>query len=270
MNNQKDIQKTSFNDYGHKGHSTLESLSYKPSITSVNLRYDVLNKKTEKLVTALYMVTDCMETEDSLKTKLRYLGVELLSDTYRLTISSSVEKHTKIVESQNKINEILSFLEIAYNIGFISEMNTNILRKEFSKLISELENYRDKEKHFVFTLKEDMFNVENDIKDKKTLSQTMSFTNSVHNNYIGQLKTNKTLLNNQNDKQDRGEKIVKTIKDLITKTSKKDVSIKDISESFNCSEKTLQRELNELVSKGQIKKIGSKRWSRYEIQNQTI
>ena len=42
------------------------------------------------------------------------------------------------------------------------------------------------------------------------------------------------------------------------------VSIKDISAQFtDCSEKTIQRELNDLVIKGRIKKSGSKRWSRY-------
>jgi predicted HTH transcriptional regulator len=111
-----------------------------------------------------------------------------------------------------------------------------------------------------------MFNIENDIKDKKTSLQTLSYTNNVHNNYIGHLKTNRIISNGQNDKRDRGDKILKTIKDLISKSGKKDVSIKDISNSFNCSEKTLQRELNDLVSKGQIKKLGSKRWSRYELE----
>jgi DeoR/GlpR family transcriptional regulator of sugar metabolism len=48
--------------------------------------------------------------------------------------------------------------------------------------------------------------------------------------------------------------------------SKKDVSIKDISLVLtDCSEKTIQRELNSLVLKGQLKKTGAKRWSRYSI-----
>jgi DeoR/GlpR family transcriptional regulator of sugar metabolism len=59
-------------------------------------------------------------------------------------------------------------------------------------------------------------------------------------------------------KQDRTAKILALIKD------KKDLSIKDVSIAFtDCSEKTIQRELNTLVSKGHIRKVGSKRWSRY-------
>ena len=59
-------------------------------------------------------------------------------------------------------------------------------------------------------------------------------------------------------KEERSQKMVNLIK------QKGDVSIKDISYAFtDCSEKTIQRELNNLVTKGQLKKSGSKRWSRY-------
>ncbi len=61
------------------------------------------------------------------------------------------------------------------------------------------------------------------------------------------------------DKEGRVSKILGIIKD------KKEVSIKDISIAFtDYSEKTIQRELNALVAKGTIKKIGAKRWSRYQ------
>ena len=42
------------------------------------------------------------------------------------------------------------------------------------------------------------------------------------------------------------------------------VSIKDISDVVrDCSEKTIQRELAELVRQGRIKKVGERRWSQY-------
>ena len=109
-----------------------------------------------------------------------------------------------------------------------------------------------------------MFNVEREpsrilpdvsIKDKRT-EYNMSFTNPK------QVSFNRNPLQTSRDtvsKQDRTAKILSLIKD------KKDLSIKDISTAFtDCSEKTIQRELNSLVSKGQIKKTGAKRWSRYQ------
>ena len=59
------------------------------------------------------------------------------------------------------------------------------------------------------------------------------------------------------------KKILSLIKDV--DTTKSGVSIKDISSAFtDCGEKTIQRELNSLVAKGLVHKIGAKRWSRYQ------
>ena len=43
--------------------------------------------KTNKLITALYMVTDTIEKEEPIRLKLRTLGVEILSD---ITMSKTV------------------------------------------------------------------------------------------------------------------------------------------------------------------------------------
>ena len=271
MNNQKDKQNTALNSYGHEDFYADKALVHKPI-------YEFANKKTEKLITALYMVTDCMDTDDALKNKLRGLGVELLSDMYKLSTLIPVEKHNHIDISLAHIYEMLSFIEIAHTIGFISEMNGMILKREFTVLIHELESHKTKDKHFTFTLSDKMFEVEkdpsqeefsskingNNIKDKRTSFNTMSFTN------------NKSFLSNQQprihshnvaslaDRGDRTAKIISIIKD--NKSGSTGVSIKDISLAFtDISEKTIQRELNALVAKDKLKKIGSKRWSRYTI-----
>ena len=83
--------------------------------------------KTHKLITALYMVTDIIDKDEPLRNKLRTLGIEILSD---ITSMSRLNLDTPLI----KISEIMSFLDIASAINIISEMNTNILRKEFSEL----------------------------------------------------------------------------------------------------------------------------------------
>ena len=46
----------------------------------------------------------------------------------------------------------------------------------------------------------------------------------------------------------------------------KEVAIKDIVLYMgNCSEKTVQRELNDLIAENLIKKVGDRRWSRYSL-----
>jgi predicted transcriptional regulator len=59
---------------------------------------------------------------------------------------------------------------------------------------------------------------------------------------------------------DRGERI-KTVLE-----AKPEATIKDISEIItDVSEKTIQRELNSLIEKGQVMRQGERRWSRYSI-----
>lgn len=268
MNNQKDTKNTSLHSYGHTDVPSVNSLANKAL-------YDFANKKTEKLVTALYMVTDCMDTDDALKSKLRLLGVELLSDMFKLPSLSPIDKATHISNSQSRISELLSFIDIASTIGFISEMNSSILNREFKNLITELQSYQSKDTHFAFTLEDAMFEVEK----KEESFPTIPSRNDSHG-YKGQIikrtylpfstthkaqslapsvKSQTRIL----DKQDRSQKIVSVIK--ASPDSKIGVSIKDIAIAFtDCGEKTIQRELNALVDKGLIKKIGEKRWSRYQ------
>ena len=277
MNNEKDNQKTGLNSYGQVNVLDVKALGSKHV-------YEFANKKTEKLVTALYMVSDCMETDDAMKSKLRELGVDLLSDMYKLSNLTPQHKGLHISTSLARVDEILSFVEIAYTVGFISEMNTMILKKEFGVLIGELEAHQKNDKHFTFTLDEQMFslpilpdqssqlNDKNMIKDKRTTFNNMSFTNSRLGSSLGQNGTPKTHATSVSDKQERTDKILLLVKDSKSTPAgeaglpaQTGVSIKDISIAFtDCSEKTIQRELNSLVLKGQIKKTGSKRWSRYQ------
>lgn len=270
MNNQKDIKKTSLNSYGQSNVLDVKALNIKQV-------YEFANKKTEKLVTALYMVTDCMDTDDALKGKLRQLGVELLSDMYKLSTLSPLDKHVHISSSLSHIDELLSFVEIAYTIGFISEMNTAILKKEFMILIGELDSHLKKDKHFTFTLDEDMFalpenrarqdlTLSNGQNGKRTTFNNLSFMNNKASVSLNSVSKSNGHVFSADNKKERIAKIITLIKDM--PIGQDGASIRDIANAFkDCSEKTIQRELNALVLKGQIKKTGLKRWSRYEIIN---
>jgi Fic family protein len=105
------------------------------------------------------------------------------------------------------------------------------------------------------------------IKDKRTSFNTMSFINNKSPLQTSQPKRTNSSASSLADRQDRTNKIISIIKDKkALPENQTGVSIKDISLSFtDCSEKTIQRELNSLVAKGQLKKTGAKRWSRYAV-----
>ena len=116
-NNLKDVGRNISTSYG-AGHSDL-------SVT-----IDISYTKTNKLITALFMVTDIMDKDEPLRNKLRTLGSEIISDTH-LIQSGHIGHVASLVE---KISEIMSFLDIASAVNIISQMNTNILKKEFTEL----------------------------------------------------------------------------------------------------------------------------------------
>ena len=270
----KDNSKTVENSYGHSDVSQFKTIASKPI-------YEYINKKTEKIVTALYMVTDCMDYDDAIKHKLRQNGVELLSDIYKLSIPYPVDKHLQVSVSTARIYELLSLIEIGNTIGFVSDMNTNILKREFLALVKEIEVYQPKDKHDSFTINESMLEVPRTSFPETNFSHGVS--QSVFNDSLfgkGHLKDKRTselfkpssvsfripTVRKEANKEDRASKIMSLIKDKKgVRGNETGVSIKDISSGFtDCSEKTIQRDLNSLVSKGQLKKIGAKRWSRYQ------
>mgnify|MGYP001616524760 CR=1 FL=1 len=112
QHNIKDSIKDNLKDNSFPASSQLNLMSY---------------TKLNKLIMALYMVTDIINEEDPIRNKLRNLGLESMSD---------IEKKYK------KISEILSLLDICLAINLISEMNGNILKKEFFLLRESISEYK--------------------------------------------------------------------------------------------------------------------------------
>jgi hypothetical protein len=288
MNNQKDNEEILKTGNGTTGLSDISEFNFKAFS-------GFATKKTEKLVTALYMVTDCMDSGDALKGKLRSLGVDLMSEVHKLVLSRSAEKHLSASQLLTSISEIISLVTIASTIGFVSDMNARILEKEFTSLSNEISRFREhnspsgssnKEGAIMpadgFTLDDAALAVELPVYKEKTflpshfwedpskghvkdtLRPLQSFTQNRIQQRVGNIISEVASKSFFDNKEERKHKILDLIKDVSIQTGKKEVSIKDISSAFSdCSEKTIQRELNALVANGQIKKIGEKRWSRY-------
>lgn len=274
MKNQKDTQKTETNHKGHNDVSNFTALLDKPF-------YEFVNKKTEKIITALYLVSDCMDNSDPIREKLRLIGVRLMSDIYHLSVASPVDRQTEIALPLSNISEIISLLKVSFMVGFISEMNALILQDELVKLATQLRESINQDKNYLLSLDSKMFAVEpidsnkdNSRNNQLNMGSNLALNNSFYKghkldvsfmNNLSPLEddvsnSKKTQRSSPSERNNRREKILSLIK------GKKNISIKDISLSFpDCSEKTISRELNVLISKGHIKKTGAKRWSRYQI-----
>ncbi len=247
--------------------------------------------KSNKLVMALFMVTDIMDIHEPLRLKLRTLGTEIISDI-----------GLDAIKSGSKIREVLSFLDIAQTVGLVSQMNNRILRNEFLKLLGSVEEYGRGRAVWI----EDFLggNMEDEGLDESKnyselvtrrhtdLSRTrpspvnigmqkagnlMSVLKGI--NPVGSVSMSDRKNHNPNRqtpsfdvlKKHRRADIVSVLKNsevglTITDIRNKSKGQKDVlSALYSCGEKTLQRELVAMVKDGVLKREGEKRWSRYSI-----
>lgn len=238
--------------------------------------------KTQKLITALYMVTEMIEKDEPIRNKLRNIGLDILSDIYKDYQNKSV-----------RISEIMSFLGVAVSLNLVSEMNCNILMKEFSDLKLSLEEKNiDPQWLSDFMSGSKSIGHENDYKGHQDSarigvqkgSTLMNALNSVNlSNRIQNTNTSsKTvsslkIVNKKEDfdliKKERRFNIISAIKNNNGSANIKDIKTfidKRTGDDSICSEKTIQRELVSMIKDDVLDKEGEKRWSRYSVKHPNI
>ena len=271
----KNLRDTSKDFIKDPERKSLTSYGTGTSITSAILAYTKINK----LITALYMVTDTMDKDEPIRLKLRTLGIEILSD---ITAMSNMSKAGFDIK---KIDQILSFLSITFDVGMISEMNCSIIRKEFVELKQSIQEFAT-QNHLWF----EEFVSESPLLNKEGVGggnskfTTSSFGHSSstrrrefskgQGTRIGVQKggTLMRALDKVGDgnnfeilKNKRRESIIKVIKSKLDGMSIKDIILAVRSLGEEMGEKTLQRELISMVKDNVLKKTGEKRWSQYFI-----
>lgn len=131
--------------------------------------YSVLiAKKSEKLVTALYLVTDLMADSEPIKHGLRKNAVALLSSMNSLAQLDVKDRVLELKMSLKSVTEISSLLHVAVTTGTVSKMNGELLVEGFRSLQLVLEK-----KQPIFT--KEMLHVE----DEEELDSEVSFQSAV-------------------------------------------------------------------------------------------
>lgn len=266
--------------------------------TSLNLKDNSISippNKGQKLITALYMVTDIMDKDEPMRAKLRSLGLDILTDIQGLKDTNNAHSLEAFL---SRIDSVLSHLSIGVTVGMISSMNGNILEKEFSKLrdiIRDSEVFqkpyrgqaslsdflRDDEQPSVYHMS---FNPSSGhirhtpqssgtrigVQKASTLMQALS------DKITPKIPEAQSIPKHREEfdllKKERKDEIILIIKTKNLEQNSKGqalgVTITDIKSMAktalkDTSEKTLQRELLSLIEEGVLKKTGEKRWSKY-------
>lgn len=244
--------------------------------------------KSNKLVTALFLVTDIMDKSEPLRRKLRTLGIEILSDLP----TGQVGIHADPTKSLSKISEVLSFLEVAQSVNLISPMNAKILINEFLKLMDAVKEYKKVKSVWIEEFLGEDYNAEH-IDDKQKYSELvtrrhvdsrtptrlgvqkagslMDALRGVTSYHASDRKNSSSAANFDVLKKHRRADIVSVLNSSEAGLTITDIKNKSkghenkFSALASCGEKTLQRELVAMVRDGVLKREGEKRWSRYSI-----
>jgi hypothetical protein len=99
----------------------------------------IISKKTEKVVSALYLVSELIDDKDPIKHRLKVNAVALLESTATLGHAQQKDTHNAVKMSFRFLQELLSLIEVAKLGGIMSDMNATILKRHFSLLLSALE-----------------------------------------------------------------------------------------------------------------------------------
>ncbi|MEZ4102954.1 MAG: hypothetical protein R3B55_00010 [Candidatus Paceibacterota bacterium] len=267
------------------------NLSVKPSHEAVFMN---MSKKTEKISTALYMVTDLIDSSDPIKQRIRQCSIDLISETRAMSHAFSGDVYFMIARSISKSWEIVSLLEVSSSVGFISDMNARILKSVLIELISSL---RDKQKRESFSKIEDLkigesfadqislskslFDVKKeDLFEDKILEPRKINIKDTEMSLKNSRSTERAKTDNLEEKKEAPKKISSEKPESTNKPKpserrskildivkeKGEVVVGDILSSFpGISSKTIQRELTSLVEEDVLKRMGEKRWSKYSL-----
>ncbi len=197
-------------------------------------------KKTEKLATAIYLLTSFFAESEPMKWRLRELAGKLLAQK----------------ENPAVIQETISLLNVAKNAGLISDMNHGIIHREFSLLLPQGQNIGE-------IFKKDREEIKEEVRPSIYLSSAVAnkepVKEPVKDKIIRENKEDGAVAIKKNNRQT-------VILNLLKK--KKEIMVRDVSPLIeSVSEKTIQRELLALVKAGILRKEGEKRWSRYSLAN---
>jgi len=263
------------------------------NLFSSDNHFAFIYKKTERLVTALFMISSLFDDTETIKQDIRKKSTYFLSKVLSLK-----SRGTLLVDRDSVLtsaSEVLSLTEVAYYAGLMSEMNYTVVRNEFISLLESIHSYVIKKDTSGVLLDSRFFDAEHiaDHKDVEPVAtpppdikrQDVFVPENKKTEYKKPVQESVVKKTYPHETPQTQTTVAPAVKDMyeihsstdLKKTNRRSlivniirkkgtVMLKDISPAIKgCSDKTIQRELAVLVRKGVVKKEGERRWSTYSL-----
>lgn len=224
-----------------------------------------LYSRCERISIAIYLLTSHISEAEPLKLRIRSAAIHLLDSALDLKEEMRSLESSSVTDFMRAIRSLISLCRTSAAAGYVSLNNADILTAALDEVglfvsASQRSNFAE---HIALT-KDDLIgqvgplsetsrmSFIKDIKDRKSVRDTASKTPSSH--MSDSISSHVPL-------SSRSQAIMQIL------ISGREFGIKEICANLpEYSEKMIQRELAELVEAGKVKKEGSKRWSRYSLQ----
>lgn len=239
---------------------------------SGNVSAEQAYKRTERIAAACYLVTNHVRNDEPVRARLRTSATNLLRTAMELRSGFRTNGSETTDTFLAEIRETISLVRILCVAGNLSRQNGDILigaLDDLGAFITQAgesalsENIVLSRAQFVPQTAEAPPPEEEDVAPKRRPRQApRTQRRAVSDRPAGKPKRQGERAAERMKEKHRERRLM--ILDILKQSGS--IGIKDISAQItDCSEKTIQRELSDLVRKGHVRKKGAKRWSQYEL-----
>jgi hypothetical protein len=239
----------------------LDSIVIRTNPFGANISGENSYKRAERISAALHLVTNHVPDDEPIRASIRHKGLDLLSLILELRSGFRGAASEKGQEALATIRELISLVRLLAVSGFISVQNANVIAEAVDELGSLIVVSQRSSLAEQLTITREQL--------VPPASQAAVFSKPERPVGIQRSATQKrTVQKDEPDSSPAGSIIsaqrAERILDILKIRGM--LGIRDISSNLpQYSEKMVQRELAGLVDGGKVRKIGAKRWSRYQL-----
>jgi hypothetical protein len=245
MDDIKDIQKVD------QVSAFLDNQRERTSPFGQNRSGERLYRRGERLVVALYLLTNHIAKDEPLKSQLRNSATEMLANILAIRDEMRSADSSKVRTFQASIRYLISLVRMLTVSGYVSHQNANVVCEALDELGNFLQSsQRSNLSENIRISPDDLSDVP--FEDKRKVTDRREIKDSAVSSI----------------KHAASDKIFDVRKQNIlnTLTARGELGIREICANLpEYSEKMVQRELAELVAMGRVRKSGLKRWSKYAL-----
>lgn len=213
-------------------------------------------KRTERACSAVFYITNKIEhkekdTKDTYATEIKDILYTILDTASSVLVLDTPQARSKLTALSASLMHLSALMELGKASQRIEESHALLMGHEITSLLSEIAEFRVREVKELPRIKSKL------VRERTLISvpTDSSLSRGAAGDGEGAAsKTTPVLTENRKDRikdilRDKGQSGIKDISDII----------KDVSE------KSIQRDLNDLIESGDVVRLGERRWSTYKL-----